>query len=277
MRRWSMARAFSLDIVAGGMCGGMLAVHVTEATMPPIWWALLPAAIWVVYTMDHLMDARRIGSSARSLRHQVHACHFRWLSPLTVLIGTAACVAAFLWLPPVLLVPGLLVAFCVALYLIGTQLGRAGLWWKEPAAGLLYAVGIWYAPLVQSGEANGWTVLCLAMFAGAAVLNLLLCSLFEIALDQEEGHGSSALAWGPGRVERSARILALLGIGLAVAGVVAGPDRLGPACAILGILAAGPLLVLARPAWFRSGDRYRVFGDLLFLLPALPWLLQRIP
>ena len=277
MRSWTMARALSLDIVAGGICGGLLAVHVTGSTMPAVWWALLPAAIWVVYTMDHLMDARRVGSSAMSMRHQVHARHFRLLSCFSLLIGTTACLVALRCLPPALLVPGLLLAFLVALYLVGSQPGRVGQRWKEPAAGLLYTAGIWYGPMVQSRGGGSWVVLCLALFAGAAIQNLLLCSLFEIAVDREEGHASFALASGPGQAERWVRGLALLGAGLAVVGTAAGPDRLRSAYAILGILAAGPLLVLSRPDWFRDGERYRIFGDLLFLLPALPWLLGRIP
>ncbi|MBD3868103.1 MAG: hypothetical protein IFK94_08255 [Acidobacteria bacterium] len=276
MRSWTMARALSLDIVAGGLCGGLLAVHVTGASMPPVWWALLPSAIWVVYTLDHLMDARRVGASAGSQRHQVHARHFRLLSFLAASIGVSTGLAAFIWLPARLLVPGLLLAVAVALYLAGSQSRRAGAGWKEPAAGLLYAGGIWYGPVLESGESGLWVVLCLALFASAAILNLLLCSLFEIAIDREEGHASVALSWGSRHVERLVCGLALPGVGLAVACAAAGPDRLRAAFAILGILAAGPLLVLARPDWFRRGERYRVFGDLLFLLPALPLLFGRI-
>jgi hypothetical protein len=271
-----MARALSLDIVAGGLCGGLLAVHVTAAAMPPVWYALLPAAIWVVYTLDHLMDARRTGPTACALRHQVHARHFRLLTFLLLSVGVTVCLAAFLWLPAGLLGAGLLLAVVVAMYLAGSQSGRAGVWWKEPAAGLLYTGGIWYGPIMLGGDRGPWIILCVALFGSAAILNLLVCSLFEMNVDRQEGHGSSALAWGGRQVELLVHVLALSGIGTAVIAAAAGPARLRAAFAVLGILAAGPPLIQARPDLFRPGERYRLFGDLLFLLPALPWLFQRL-
>lgn len=276
MRPWHTAAALSLDIVAGGVSGGLLAVHVTSSVMPPAWWFLLPAAIWIVYTWDHLMDARRVGLSARSLRHQVHARHFNRLLAVSVGLAVSACLAALVWLPARLLVPGLVLAVVVAWYLVGSQAGRSGPRWKEPVAGLLYTTGIWFGPLCLADEIRSPMVLCLVLFAMAAVLNLLVCSLFEITADRDEGHASFALAWGPERVELLARILGLGGVGLAAVSVVNGPAGFRAAFAILGILLAGTLLILSHPRRFRVRDRYRLFGDLLFLLPALPAILDRI-
>ena len=54
-----VARAASVDVVLGVLCSAALASIVTEARLPLIWWFLLPAATWSVYSLDHLLDARR--------------------------------------------------------------------------------------------------------------------------------------------------------------------------------------------------------------------------
>ncbi len=51
--------------------GGVMATRVTGALMPRTFYLLLPLSVWVVYTPDHLLDARRQAAPPPTPRHRV--------------------------------------------------------------------------------------------------------------------------------------------------------------------------------------------------------------
>jgi len=277
---WRPVSALSLDIVAGAVCGGMLATHVTRSVMPVIWWVLLPAAVWVIYTADHLLDAARVGSAARSYRHRFHARYFGSLTIWTFLIGLGGLAAALFLLPADLFRTGAFVAGLVLLYLFVAQLSFGRLdkalvrpgFPKEPLAGVLYAAGIWFGPLVRADRLAAWEWMAAGLFGLGAILNLLAGSVFEVEEDREEGHTSVAAKWGATTVRRVTLILCAAGVAAAGSAAWTGPDRLAGAFLVLGVLSAGPAVGLIFQTTSAAGNSFRTWGDLLFLVPAIPFL-----
>jgi hypothetical protein len=277
---WRPVGALSLDIVAGAVCGGMLAAHVTRTVMPVIWWVLLPAAVWVIYTADHLLDAARIGSGAHSYRHRFHARHFASLTIWTVLTGLSGLAAALFLLPPDLFRGGAFVAGLVFLYLFAAQISFGRLdktlvrpgFPKEPLAGVLYAAGIWFGPLLRADRLAGWDWLAAGLFGLGAILNLLAGSVFDVQEDRQEGHASVAARWGASPVRKMTLILCAAGVVAAAAAAWAGPDRLAGAFLVIGVLSAGPAVGLLFQTTSEGGDSFRTWGDLLFLVPAIPFV-----
>ena len=182
------ARALSLDVVGGALCGGMLAEAVTGAQMRLAWWVALACAVWVVYTLDHLLDARR-GSGALSYRHRFHRRHAGVLVALATLLVVVGAGAACFLRPSVLRVGVGLAAGC-ALYLASAQgLLLPGLP-KEPVAALFYAAGIWVGPLAVAP--GGWAWAACALHALCALLNLLAYGVLEARLDARRRLKASA-------------------------------------------------------------------------------------
>jgi len=264
----------SLDVVLGGACGLLLAEDVTGTRVPGAVWIALPLAIWVVYTADHLLDARRFGRRVFSYRHRFHARHRRVLSRAVLAAGAAGLAVALVGLPSRLALGGLGLAGAIAVYLAAAQ--RLERWPlpKEPLTAALYAAGIWFAPLLLSTQTTRWTGRALALHALAAALNLMAFGVFEARVDERQGSASLARTIGLPTARRL--ILALSGAGLALAlhsGAV-GPPALRPDFAVLGALVAFPAAMLLGSAYFARSGRYRIFGDLVFTLAALPRLLE---
>jgi 4-hydroxybenzoate polyprenyltransferase len=143
---------------------------------------------------------------------------------------------------------------------------------KEPMAGLLYAAGIWGGPIVMGVGSTPALLLAASLQAVAAILNLAMLGVFETAVDQREGHRSVALLFGRERVRGWILLVSLLGA--LAAGILM---LLRPAerdvFAVLALQVAAPMALLIAESWFARDERYRIWGDSVFLLGALPRLL----
>ncbi len=267
-----LLRALSLDILAGAACGGLLAEHVTQAHMRPAWWVALLTAVWSVYTGDHLLDARRIAGPLFTERHQFHRRHERSLTVALVAAVLTGLAAALTLRPPVRLF-GVGLSVAVVVYLASAQRLILPTLPKEPVAGVLYAAGIWGGPLLVGGNPTVWPFVAASLHAAAAVLNLTTVGVFEAEVDRKHGSRSLALRWGSPSVRRWVIVgsCAFAAIAFGVAALADPATRL--AFAVLGVQAGLPALIVACRSWFQSGARYRIWGDGVFLLGALPRLL----
>jgi len=264
-------RALSLDVVAGAACGGLLAEHMTRTRMLPGWWVALLTAVWCIYTGDHLLDATRATAEPATYRHAFHRRHAKALTAALAVAALVGLAAAWTLRPPVRLFgAGLTVA--VLAYLASAQdlvLPRLP---KEPMAGLLYAAGIWGGPMVMGAGSTAALLLAASLQALAAILNLLMVGVFETRVDREEGHRSSALRWGRERVRRWILNASLPGTLVAGVLVLLRPME-RDVFAVLAIQVAAPMVFLAADRWFEKNERYRVWGDSVFLLGAVPRVL----
>ena len=264
-------RALSLDVVAGAACGGLLAEHVARTRMLPGWWVALLAAVWSIYTGDHLLDARRRPEEPAAYRHAFHRRHAKALTAAlfaAVVIGLAA---AWTLRPPVRLF-GALLSLAVAAYLASAQGLVLPQLPKEPMAGLLYAAGIWGGPIVTATGSTPWLVLPASLQALAAALNLMMLGVFEARVDLQEGHRSFALRWGRERVR--GWILGASVLGTLVAGALALIQPVErDVFVVLALQVAAPGALLVANGWSGKDERYRRWGDSVFLLGAVPRLL----
>lgn len=264
-------QALSLDIVLGVLAGALLAVHWTGASMPAAFWWVLPAATWAIYAVDRLFDASRCGAATESFRHRFHHVHAGRLW------GHAACALAAvgigsLWLlPPSIVLAGLLLAAASAIYLALAQRVRAPAFVKEIVAAAVYTCGIWFAPILLGHDGGMSVALVVGLHFLGALANLTVYGLFEIDIDRSDGHGSIATAWGERAAQRLVGWVAAFGItGAVIVGV-----RFGSGTAVV----MGGVIVLPWVMWhfrefFAWQSRYRLWGDLAFLLLALPALVE---
>jgi hypothetical protein len=259
------ARALSLDVVGGALCGGMLAESVTGAQMRLAWWVALACAVWVVYTLDHLLDARR-AQGGLAYRHRFHRRHARVLVAAAALLVVLGAGAACFLRPSVLRV-GLGLAAGCALYLASAQGLLLPVLPKEPVAALFYAAGIWVGPLAVAPRSWAWAA-C-ALHALGALLNLLAYGVLEARLDARQQSRSLARLLGDAPARRLVLAGSLLGALVACALGSAAPG-LRLAFVVLAIVVAAPGVLLSR--WFARHERYRIWGDLVFWLGAVPWL-----
>jgi hypothetical protein len=267
-----LVRYLSLDVALGALGGGCMAVAYLGISMPWAWYVLLPLAVWVIYTSDHLLDAQRLGERASTGRHRFHV---KYLVPLSLIAGAVAlfCLGlALVFLGEVgvlfgLAMGGLVVVHLMIVRVVGTRTSK--LLAKELGVAVVYALGIWGLPLLVSEQmltASG-LIPCF-QFLLLALVNLLEFSLFEFETDALDGHTSFVRALGKRRSIQLIRILlgivATMGVALLLLDDVIAVIRLEM---VYGIMAAMLGLLLYRKAWFSVNERYRAWGDAAFLLP----------
>lgn len=117
-------------------------------------------AVWLVYLVDRLLDARRLGAEAAD-RHRFAARHFRWLTVLAVVVFAVGVVSAAV-LPVQYLLVGLAVVVVVVAYLGAVHFMPAG--WvrhgaKELLVGVVFALGVGLPLFVVLPQGQWWAAL----------------------------------------------------------------------------------------------------------------------
>ncbi|MBL7851120.1 MAG: hypothetical protein JNN04_09475 [Cyclobacteriaceae bacterium] len=253
----------SIDVALGAVSGCAFFASVFGVQLRPHAYLGLGLIVWIVYTIDHLFDAARSAHDPFSRRHQFHRRHASVLTAAVVLAATALTVEAFLVRKPVLFA-GIGVATLVIAYL-WLQANLRFL--KEIAGAMLYVSGIIAAPwslLNRPLQLEEW--LLILLYLATAYVNLLLFSLFGHEGDLQDGHVSTTTHLGPRIAGNLVRLV--FGIILAGLGILAtwGYFQLA---AVLLLMNTGHGVIYLRPDFFRVDDRYRLVGDLVFLLPGL--------
>ena len=75
----------SLDVVAGAISSALFFARIMHVTSLPQGIISLGLSVWIIYTTDHLLDARRIKQLASTERHRFHQNNFFILSVLLLL------------------------------------------------------------------------------------------------------------------------------------------------------------------------------------------------
>lgn len=265
MNFWRSINILSIDIALGAVASCSLFAAVFGVSLLPQAYLSLGLIVWLIYTIDHLLDASRAIESLSTERHRFHRKHRVWLTGLVVIVGLTVAIQVFLVRTPVL-VAALTVSVLVAVYLV---LQRKLNWLKEATGALLYSAGVVIAPAsllsrpIQMGE---WLLICLFMLT--AFINLLICSLYDIEKDVNDGQPSFATSFGESRTRQVIRISFMVVSGFLILSLfAAGANKL--ALAILISMNVALWIVFERKGFFSMGDRHRLLADLAFLFPML--------
>lgn len=251
-------------------------VRLTGADLPWHFYLILGMAVWVLYTFDHLIDAARLKEQANTPRHLYH---YKYAGPLAfvmlMLVGPASVILAYLNLGWEAMGFGFVMGVFAVLHfaLVSWVADKTAPWlMKELGVAMVYVLGIWGLPLMESGAwESTLIVLMLGQYLLLALVNLLEFSLYEVEIDELDGHTSFVRAVGPKRARLVIRLFLGLILVIAVLVLVFSPAWTlywavqGIFLLMLAILA----LLLIFPDWFQKFERYRSFGDGAFLLPFL--------
>jgi 4-hydroxybenzoate polyprenyltransferase len=254
----------SLDIAVGAVGGACYFARILDVAVRPYALVSLGLTVWIIYTTDHLLDARKIPGRASTERHRFHQRHFRTLAVLVVV----ACVVDFvmiLFIKRAVLYGGFLMFAVVVAYLV---LHRKLAWLKEVVVAVLYCGGVLLPSLLVTPIMLQWAdyVLFLLFFV-TALINLLMFSWFDREYDLADRHQSFVTLMGAGRTFSLLLALFVLNTGLCIYGL----SMPGYALAFLIPLLMNGVLgsILAFRSWFAQHDRFRLLGDAAFLLPFL--------
>lgn len=231
----------------------------------------LSLSLWIIYTLDHLLDGLSIGKDASSIRHREHFLKhkqmIRWmLFGLIILIGLS------FWVPQVyygyvlFLFILTLLHFCINYFLSRKYTFLRYL--KEIFVALVVTIGFVITPLVGNEESLNLTQLIyiFIIFYFINLSNLLIFSFF----DRDRDHRDNILTIAHLYSHRKLKRLIYLGIGMSTTILVISYINGHLTLISFFVFASMQLTLLfitSFPSYFKFSDRYRFFGDLIYLYP----------
>ena len=283
-RGYAFLRLLSLDVVAGAVGSGIMVSRFVRADMTWPFYLVLGLSVWLIYTLDHLLDAYRLRENASTPRHQFHFKYLRLLSLVWLLAAIGTAFLAVWQLPPEGILFGLAMGGLTILHLLIVKLvgdKTSPFLIKEFGVAFIYSAGVWGIPILATGLwANPLVLLSFAQFLLLALTNLLEFSWFEVESDTQDGQTSFVRALGKGRSRRVILImLGLTGLVIFLTTALAEPHTgeawLTYRVALVHLLMSTLLAALILfPRYFQFHERYRSFGDGAFLIPFLSlWIM----
>ncbi|MFK7922554.1 MAG: hypothetical protein AB8H47_11395 [Bacteroidia bacterium] len=275
---YAFLQLLSIDVILGALFSGMMVAKLLVVQMPSYWYWVLPLSVWVIYTTDHLMDARRLKDKAHTPRHLFHFQYSKWI----VVIWGGSILLCTLYVPWIISTEilyfgigmgGLVLVHLALVWIIGDRIA----WFlhKELGVGAIYAAGVWGGPLALYADIIPlWAWMMGIQFFLLALLNLLTFSTYERETDALDQHTSFVRAIGEGRTRLLIVLLAMLiiGLGIYVSLITEPPSFLWAVQAVYALMLGILLWVFFDEKRFRFAERYRLWGDAVFMLPILTLL-----
>jgi len=254
----------SLDVAAGTMICASFFARVMDVRILPQGLISLGLTVWIIYTADHLLDARKLKQDASTERHRFHQRHFKSLTFLLIVV-TLINVTQIYFIRDIVFIAGLGLSFLVGIYfLIQQRIGFV----KELLGTLLYTGGVLLVPLSVNNQLSLPIILLLLQFGITAWINLLLFSWIDKPRDEKDKHHSFATTFGLTVTQRVLVFLFFIVANLTVIQFAMFPlYRIKTL--ILSLMAMFLLLIFLKKDFFEKEDRYRLLGDAVFLLPII--------
>ncbi len=260
----------SLDVVAGALisCQMFWRLAIPEAKPDLATLILLGITTWVIYITDRLLDLK-IYPDDFTERHRFHSDNQFNLSVLLIVLLILAFVLVF-FIPKSVLLFGMGLALFLLIYfvLLNRLFRKEKLQWlKEPVTAISYTAAVSGIVLVQASSILLSTWILAGMFFLVASQNLLLFSLFECL--QKPDSENSASFFGLRNSRKIIRIIGFLVLFLSVLLFSGGQEFKNYVGLILAVMALTLSFISAKSDWFLVKERYRYFGDGVFLIPLI--------
>ncbi|MDA0194766.1 MAG: hypothetical protein O2887_00400 [Bacteroidetes bacterium] len=268
-RFYHIINALSLDIALGAGILSLVLGRYLGLQIPVFVLLALVISVWIIYTADHLLDARTIPHQATSFRHHFHQ-HFRKEILIALFISFIGLFFILVQLPPITIFYGIPVVLGVSIYFILNRF--FGLTFqKEILIAALYVIGVYIGPYsLSSGEIPKEMSLFLLQLGLMAWTNLLIFGIYEQGEDLQDGLKSMVTSWGVQKSGQLVKILLSTTFVLAIFGLLTFIEAINYfKLQMVFLFMNGVLgtLYFRRETLVQSGLQYRYFGDGIFFMP----------
>lgn len=268
LRFYSIINTLSLDVSAGAVLSALFFAHVLRVSILPYGLATLALTVWIIYTIDHLRDARAIGAKASTARHLFHQRHFKALF-ITLIIAIVVDGLLILFIRRQVFVYGVALGGIVGCYLV---IQRGLYYLKEHFVALLYTLGVLLPSIaITSIQISSLHKVLFGLFFLAALLNLMIFSWFDQEKDIKDHRQSFVTLFGSPFTKVWIYFLFvvffLLSMWLLVIAQMPG------LAAVFLAMGAVLLILFAKADVFKHNESFRLIGDAIFFLPGVYILL----
>ncbi len=266
----SIIQALSIDVSLGGVIGAWFIATYLGIHLDFMVYLILGVSVWLIYAFDHLMDVRMMFDLPATYRHRIHwenSTNLWGIWSLALII-----VLSLLYkLPPVMLVAGTILAFVVLLYFISLKLlEKIPVFHKELVGSIIYTTGIFIPPVSSYHGSIGPDLYILYFqFLMIALSNLLLFSMYDSKVDEQEGFHSLVITIGENKVRKITWISLGMVFLSGIAGILLLDTSLWSTQVILFLMDIVLLIILMNKSYFIVYSRFRIVGDSIFFLPLI--------
>lgn len=250
----------SLDVVAGSVICAVFFARIFQANVSRHGLAALALTVWIIYTIDHLRDAKSIPTVASTDRHRFHQKYFSLI--LIILCCVIAADFVLIWfVPKGVMLLGFSLGAVVMVYL---ALQRYLKFLKEFFVALLYTAGILlpsFPAIALDLSAVHWVLI--VKFFITALMNLLVFSVFDYKEDRNQKQHSFVTWFGPASTRKGILCLGFLNILLGLSVWSINP---GVACIFISMNFM-LLAILVFQKYLMADNYYRILGDAVFFIP----------
>jgi len=197
---FTILQLLSIDVIIGTLAIGFMATKLLRVTANTYWWIVLPLTVWVVYSLDHVIDSFKNKNAAVIARHRYHYTHKREFILAIITISIISLALSLLFLDKEIIKYGVLLSSITGIYLALIYLlkkRRFFLFQKEILIAAVYTIGIFLAPLIWHRNIPPYPVILVIIniFLLAWIEGVMI-SWFEYEDDLSDGHTSFATMFG---------------------------------------------------------------------------------
>ncbi len=252
----------SLDVVGGAIASSIFFSTVFQTPISILVLTLLGLSVWIIYTVDHLLDVKNSNPFIISDRHIFHQ---RNSKSIKLGLATALILASFLvfQLPNTITYAGVVLATIIAAYIFfNKRLGAS----KELVAALFYCAGVCLPALVfvETQLPLVYRLLIMQFFI-TALTNLILFALIERDEDKANRFKSIATLKSIKQVNFLLVLLFLVSIGLFLFQLKLSMQWMPSGILFFMNLVLCLLFTFRNALFVRT--HYRLIGDGIFLMP----------
>lgn len=261
---------YSILVALGSLCCYLFFSKFYEVSVNNYVAIGLAIGVWVIYTLDHLLDGIQLKDRAIALRHKTHF-HNRKQILIVLFISCIFLLVLAFKIPPKYYsaIGALLIASAFHFlinYLLPVSLKKI-FFLKEVFIALVVTVGFAFVPLLEVDWyfhfSTYYPVFATLFFLNLA--NLMLFSYYDKSIDEETDTLSIAGFYSDKALKIFIYSALAISMGLSVYLLVNGSDLVSVVPFLLMQLTLA--LVCHFDSVFRRYDRYRFYGDLIYVYP----------
>lgn len=266
---YRLINVLSIDVAVGSVCCAAWFAALFDVKLKPYALLSLGITVWIIYTIDHLLDARKVKAPASTVRHRFHQKYFSSLLAILVLALLVDLVFVF-FLRKRIFQWGVVLSGVMLVYFLTERYLQ---YLKEFIIALLFSCGVLLPSLsLTQKQPDISMVLLICQFVLTALLNLLLFSWFDRQNDNHDNRASIVTLAGERRIKLILVLTFITNYSLMIGSIVYASSLIGEVL-IMFFMNTILVFVFVRPQWFEINDRFRLAGDSIFLLPVLYFFL----
>lgn len=262
-------RLFSLDIVAGAIAGLVFASTVMGADLHRSYYIIMGLTVWLIYTVDHLMDGAKSHGKSDS---DTHNFFYTYKIPI-ILVFLILLVLDFRLivyrLDEKIIQFGMGPGIATVIYLLMNRFYDDAPKWifiKELWIAVIYTLAIWGGPVILGGDAMSKSQILLMVSHGLIIFgNVMIYSIYERESDIRQDNKSFVRDFGLRPAVNMVVMTLALSILTAISAYLFYGTQLIYSLPLV-LISTSMLLIISFPRTFSRNKLYGVIADLLLLV-----------